>query len=291
MAKKTLADLEEILKTRSLTVSERQARKALLNPDGYAAIARRYYAKNAEKIRQHARDYYKANREKRLEAAKIYTLENADKRKAWREQKLIEDPEYDRRKAREWRAKNLEKAKEMGRKSAIRNRENRLKQTAAWREANPEHVKAYQVAYDKKRSEEKSADQRAKYAANPEAARKARRDWCKANPEQAARNARAGKARRRARKLEAGGSHTQAETDALFFTQGARCANPYCCVEIDIRTAHLDHIYPLAPRAGGKQGSNVIANLEWLCQPCNQRKTNLDPAEWARREAKRAGLF
>lgn len=78
--------------------------------------------------------------------------------------------------------------------------------------------------------------------------------------------------RRRARKLEAGGSHTLAEWRAVVARQRGRCAG---CGEIKDLTE--DHIVPLA--AGG---SDDISNIQGLCQPCNSSKWTRDAVTWQR---------
>ena len=79
---------------------------------------------------------------------------------------------------------------------------------------------------------------------------------------------------RRARRKGAGGSHTIADLKNL------RAQQHDCCVYCDQRLnggGHLDHIYPLA-----RGGSDGIDNLQYLCRPCNQKKSDIDPIEYAK---------
>lgn len=84
--------------------------------------------------------------------------------------------------------------------------------------------------------------------------------------------------RRRSRALEAGGSWTTDQIDALFKKQRGRCA---CCREKLGTSYHRDHIVPLS-----LGGSNDISNIELLCPQCNIKKGALDPLEWARRNGR-----
>lgn len=180
---------------------------------------------------------------------------------------------------KQWRRDNPEEAKKRDRIAREKNREKINAATRAWREQNPDKVKAYQDEYEAGRKETRPAKRRAQYAANPIPHRERRKRYGKEHPEMH----KAAKQRRRARKRNAQGDHTAVERLALLESQKHLCANPYCCV--DLRTVpmkNLDHIIALA-----KGGSNFITNMQWLCRPCNSRKTTLSQEEWLQREAKR----
>jgi 5-methylcytosine-specific restriction endonuclease McrA len=93
--------------------------------------------------------------------------------------------------------------------------------------------------------------------------------------EEVRRNAVAKEAIRRARKTGAGGSHTQAEIDALYRVQRGKCANPVCRVALR-GEYHRDHVLPIT-----QGGSSYIQNIQLLCQPCNARKWSKHPIDWA----------
>lgn len=86
----------------------------------------------------------------------------------------------------------------------------------------------------------------------------------------------------RARKMNAGGSHTPEEVAALLDRQRWICANPYCGADLKVVEKQLDHVVPLA-----RGGSDAVENLQWLCEPCNRRKYSLDAEAWLEREAER----
>lgn len=71
--------------------------------------------------------------------------------------------------------------------------------------------------------------------------------------------------RRRARKLNAGGSFTRTEFKALCTATGNRCL---CCGQaVGLAKLTADHIVALA-----NGGHNGIGNIQPLCQPCNTAK-------------------
>jgi 5-methylcytosine-specific restriction endonuclease McrA len=91
-------------------------------------------------------------------------------------------------------------------------------------------------------------------------------------------------ANRRAREAGSEGSHTAAEVADLLIKQDHGCAAPWCGTSL-CGGYHEDHIMPLA-----RNGTNWITNIQLLCRPCNQSKSDRDPVEWLQTEdARRAG--
>jgi 5-methylcytosine-specific restriction endonuclease McrA len=104
------------------------------------------------------------------------------------------------------------------------------------------------------------------------AARKMRHArWRRLNPDKAAVIER----RRRAREAAADGDHTVEDVLRILEMQRWSCA--YCPKDLRKAKPHIDHIIPLA-----RGGSNDRANLQALCQPCNNRKWAKDPIDFAR---------
>lgn len=141
------------------------------------------------------------------------------------------------------------------------NRDVILRRNREWAAANPGKAAAVKRAWA---------------TANPSKRKEAKSSWNKRNPEKAREWFR----RRHARIKGAIGSHTAEEAQALLVAQNHRCNNPFCQADLRIAKAHLDHIRPLTPMDGGEPGSNDIANLQWLCWPCNASKGNLDWLAW-----------
>lgn len=111
------------------------------------------------------------------------------------------------------------------------------------------------------------ADIRAKSSewqkANPEKKRAKQSAWAKT--EKGKLTGKAAIHRRRARKLNAGGSFTRTEFKALCTATGNRCL---CCGQaVGLAKLTADHIVALA-----NGGHNGIGNIQPLCQPCNTAK-------------------
>lgn len=82
---------------------------------------------------------------------------------------------------------------------------------------------------------------------------------------------------RRARKKASGGSHGSEDILFLMQTQGARCAHSWCRASLKLYK-EVDHIIPIA-----RGGSNDRRNLQLLCGPCNRKKSDCHPIDFAQR--------
>lgn len=84
---------------------------------------------------------------------------------------------------------------------------------------------------------------------------------------------------RKALLLNVGGRFTADQIDDLHAKQREKCAN--CRANICPKTYHRDHRVALS-----RGGTNDISNIQLLCIPCNRRKYNKDPIEFAQAEGR-----
>lgn len=122
-------------------------------------------------------------------------------------------------------------------------------------------------------TEEELEQQKKQYAArnyqeNREKRLQQAKDYQKNNPEKSRLRNR----NRRARRVGAEGSYTQADLDLILEEQGCKCAG--CSCDLD-DSKHMDHYTPLA-----LGGTNYPENIQWLCQFCNNSKSAKDPLKW-----------
>jgi 5-methylcytosine-specific restriction endonuclease McrA len=150
-------------------------------------------------------------------------------------------------KRREHRQKNLAHVRAIQREAARRRKISHGEQVRAmhknWRERNIEHIRNY----DKKYRE-----------ANPLVARLKH-------------------LRRSERIRNSGPRPSKTEIEAIFARQKGRCAHPWCKQKLDTKF-HVDHIIPVV--IGGKSDRR---NLQILCPPCNLKKGQKHPVEYAAR--------
>ena len=146
-----------------------------------------------------------------------------------------------RNRASEWFYDNRERARQAGKEQYQRNREERIQYSADWRKKNPERYKEHNS-----------------------------RKWADYSPEQKEKHL-AHTRNRRAKILQAEGTHTAKDIENIFNAQGGLCF--YCGIILD--TYHVDHYYPVS-----KGGSNSKENLVVACPHCNWSKNDKLPDEF-----------
>lgn len=174
-----------------------------------------------------------------------------------------ENQEHRKQKCKEWRANNDDKRREYKRKN--RQRELDQKRSRYW--ADPVKERAKQKLYY-----------------NSERACASTRRWAKNNPEKRLAYlqsdnyklvCKAKAHRRRARKLEAGGSFSRHDVMMQINQQRGCC---WWCGKPVGNDYHVDHIIPLS-----RGGSNGPENIVIACAPCNLSKGAKLPHEFAGR--------
>ena len=199
--------------------------------------------------------YYQRNKEKRLRECKEYRLRNLDKIRAMKARYREKNREKERQRIAKWHAANPDRAKIYRATRRKNHKEKERQRRAIYRAKYADKIKESGRRYRQEAKEKRAAYARIYRERDPEALRVRVRA-------------------RRAKTKTAEGFHTKSDTKAIRAAQGNKCG--YCREPLG-RSAHLDHIIPLA-----KGGSNWPRNLQWLCGHCNHRKSAKHPLEFAR---------
>ena len=226
-------------------------------PCAYGHTVRRFASTGqcSECMRIKRRQWRSENIEKDRSLCKAYKDANRDKLRAFDRAKYAANQQKQIARVRAYQKRNEDSLKQ---KRAIK----RALDPDAWRATRREDYA--------KHAEKRRLASREWYAGNTDKARALHKQWCESNPDKVVTYNR----NRRARKNKAVGSHTSQDTTRIRREQKDRCA--YCKERLNGR-GHLDHIVALC-----NGGTNWPHNLQWLCQPCNQKKHSKDPIEFAR---------
>lgn len=207
------------------------------------------------------------------ECLREYSVLNSEMLSARRRAYRVENPEKISAGARAYRIKNPEKVAARKRAYQKANSEKIAMACKVYYDANSEKIIERARAYYAENTEYCRQRNRAYRIANAEACAVRSRAYAMANPEKTAEI----KRNQRARKRNAGGSHSSADIRGIFQNQRGLCANCQTkLIKSGAKKYHVDHIMPLS-----KGGSNDKYNLQCLCAECNQRKHAKDPLSWA----------
>lgn len=233
------------------------------------AVAR-YREKHRERLKRERLERYHTDGQGRKIDAK-YRAENREK--------LNE-------KMRRYRELNREKVKRQRIEQYYRNGAGRAR-NAKYREVNRQKINEQALRRDRRNREKRNAQQRTA-CAKPDRRekQKIRNTKYRENNAEKIRAYRKENrvllatytAKRRAKVLSVGGSHTGADILELFAKQGGKCAACKCKITIESGKFrfHVDHVNPIA-----RGGSNNPDNLQLLCRKCNRIKSAKTPEEWA----------
>ena len=235
-----------------------------------------------ERARKKDKEAYERNKEKKLARSKQYREENKDRTRENQRKWKKNNPDKVKANAKRYRTKNAEKIAKKNREYERNHAKRRSEWAKEWRKKNPERAKA-----NARRTRENNRDatnarnneyMKNRYLTDPEyretAKKKAREDgpvWRQNNKDKT----RVHGLNRRARLVNAEGSHTPEDVEAIHMAQGYVCA---ICGTDTKYANHVDHKTPLS-----RGGSNWPSNLQILCPTCNVSKwkrTEEEYAEW-----------
>lgn len=164
---------------------------------------------------------------------------------------------------REYIEANKEHYRELKRTHQKENPERYAEIDRKWKEAHHEEINSKAHERRQHNIEHYREIGRNSYERHAEERRKYSLEYFKLHPEKSV----AANNRRRAQKLESGGSHTEAEWQSLKAFYDYKCL---CCEkhEPEIRLTR-DHVIPLT-----KHGTDSIDNVQPLCARCNSKKNN-----------------
>ncbi|KKL55262.1 hypothetical protein LCGC14_2257190, partial [marine sediment metagenome] len=189
----------------------------------YTEADREYYIKNRDKVLSRQRENYSVGTGKEVKQAYYW---------ANRERILSDKKKYNEG--------NTEVKREYNRVRYLNNSESMKQERRLYYSKNKDRILDDAKVYYKAHKEEIRAQQNA---------------WAKT--EDGRKSDLSRKARRRARKLEAGGTFTADDIKDLYATQGGSCY--YCSVDIE-QSFHIEHMLPLS-----RDGRNDISNICLAC--------------------------
>lgn len=174
---------------------------------------------------------------------------------------------------RRYYAANRENIRDKQNQYAEEHRQEAIDRVRRWREANPERERENHRRYREANQTEIAQYMRRYNQAHPGESAKRVRQWTRANPHRR----RVHQQRRRARKLNAPGSHTTEDIalQAIAQTDPKGQLRCWWCGGIITERYHVDHRVPLS-----RGGSDAPENLVISCAPCNMAKHDKYPGEF-----------
>lgn len=154
-----------------------------------------------------------------------------------------------------------------------RRKKSRAKNPEIWRQYNKksnsgEKRKASKKIWKNRNKEKLLQQERALYQKNKKKRNESAKKWKSKNVEVCRTHCR----NRKARLKNAEGRHTKSDVDVLYAAQSGMCVVCHASLRDGY---HVDHIVAIS-----RGGSNWPSNLQLLCAPCNQSKSDKDFLEW-----------
>lgn len=182
-----------------------------------------------------------------------------------------------RAKQRDYAAANRDAVLERGRRYYAENRDALLAAKRRHTRDNPERMRQIKRAEYARNRDKYLHYRRMEREEKPDEVRRRSNDsakrWALRNPGRARAYQRVASSRRRARLRGSGGRHTVQDVQAQYSRQRGLC---YWCKESVGDEYQVDHVIPVS-RGGGDGPDNIVI----ACAPCNHRKSDKMPWEFA----------
>jgi 5-methylcytosine-specific restriction endonuclease McrA len=176
--------------------------------------------------------------------------------------------EYVKAQSTKWKTENPEMAKKNTAKWKLDHQDRIRENSKKYRAANAEKIKAALVKWRSENTERSRELVSRWYKENTDRFKETNAKWHATHPE----SNRISGHKRRARKLENGGSFSAEQIKNILKQQKNKCV--VCRANIS-KTFHIDHIFPLS-----RGGSNSATNIQLLCPTCNRCKGARHPIDF-----------
>ena len=164
--------------------------------------------------------------------------------------------------AKEYVEKNKTSTDAYQQKYRQENRNKRKLQCREWRKNHPDRARKSYLKY---------------FSKNYESIRRRQREYNRRHPEKTWRIRHKRRAQKAAAKIQDVEKINQWEAE---WRKQLLVQCFYCKQNLPPSQCHLDHMHPLNPKVGHKQGGHTPENVVIACAICNQRKNNMPLEKW-----------
>lgn len=228
--------------------------------------------KSCQKVRRDARiainpDYFKDAVKKHIETKGPLVIDK-EKRREYRKEWYKNNIDRVREYRIDYRNNNIDKCKKQSRLYYEANKEKCNEASRRYKEANKERLLEYRrihyqetIDIQRKRGKDYRLNNKYKYKERNAIYYQQNKEYYRTACH-----------KRRARLMNAEGSHTKEDIQFILEKQKGKCVTCAVCITTDYS---VDHITPLS-----KGGSNNKDNIQLLCKSCNSSKGNKDPIDF-----------